>query len=74
MGTPLALVGHAPGAMRHCRTPVGTPLVAGRKVTRFTDSEEEVTGLTKVMPFLVEDELSPREPTSPRPVTSNRTW
>ncbi|MDN3027978.1 type 1 glutamine amidotransferase domain-containing protein [Streptomyces sp. S.PB5] len=56
-GTPMALVCHAPGAMRHCRTPDGTPLVAGRRVTGFTDSEEEVMGLTKVVPFLVEDEL-----------------
>jgi len=44
--------------MRHCRTPDGTPLVAGRRVTGFTDSEEEAMGLTKVVPFLVEDELT----------------
>ncbi|MER5431793.1 type 1 glutamine amidotransferase domain-containing protein [Streptomyces sp. NPDC002588] len=56
-GRPLALVCHAPGAMRHCEKPDGTPLVAGRRVTGFTDGEEEAMGLTKVVPFLVEDEL-----------------
>ncbi|WP_405538887.1 type 1 glutamine amidotransferase domain-containing protein [Streptomyces sp. NBC_00075] len=56
-GKPLALVCHAPGAMRHCKKPDGTPLVAGRRLTGFTDGEEEAMGLTKVVPFLVEDEL-----------------
>ncbi|MGV9213355.1 type 1 glutamine amidotransferase domain-containing protein [Micromonospora sp. RB23] len=56
-GKPTALVCHAPGALRHCTTPDGVPLVAGRRVTGFTDSEEEYMGLTKVVPFLVEDEL-----------------
>ncbi|MFC7245090.1 type 1 glutamine amidotransferase domain-containing protein [Catellatospora aurea] len=56
-GKAIALVCHAPGALRHVKTPEGTPLVAGRKVTGFTDTEEEAVGLTKVVPFLVEDEL-----------------
>ncbi|MFC4534647.1 type 1 glutamine amidotransferase domain-containing protein [Sphaerisporangium dianthi] len=56
-GKPLALVCHAPGVLRHAKNPDGTPLVAGRRVTGFTDSEEEAMGLTKVVPFLVEDEL-----------------
>ncbi|MFC0552531.1 type 1 glutamine amidotransferase domain-containing protein [Planotetraspora thailandica] len=56
-GKPLALVCHAPGVMRHAKNPDGTPLVAGRRVTGFTNSEEEFMGLTKVVPFLVEDEL-----------------
>ncbi|MEU7820628.1 type 1 glutamine amidotransferase domain-containing protein [Catellatospora sp. NPDC049111] len=56
-GKAIALVCHAPGALRHVTTPEGTPLVAGRKVTGFTDTEEEAVGLTKVVPFLVEDEL-----------------
>ncbi|MFB9237627.1 type 1 glutamine amidotransferase domain-containing protein [Plantactinospora siamensis] len=54
---PLALVCHAPGALRHAATPDGKPLVAGRRVTGFTDGEEEAMGLTQVVPFLVEDEL-----------------
>ncbi|MEO3770674.1 type 1 glutamine amidotransferase domain-containing protein [Micromonospora sp. B9E7] len=54
---PIALVCHAPGALRHAKAPDGTPLVAGRRVAGFTDSEEEFMGLTEVVPFLVEDEL-----------------
>jgi len=54
---PVALVCHAPGALRHVTTPEGKPLVEGKKVTGFTNTEEEAMGLTKVVPFLVEDEL-----------------
>jgi putative intracellular protease/amidase len=54
---PVALVYHAPGALRHVKAPDGKPLVQGRKVTGFTNTEEEAVGLTKVVPFLVEDEL-----------------
>jgi putative intracellular protease/amidase len=56
-GKPIALVCHAPGALRHVKTPDGKPLVQGKNVTGFTDGEEEEVGLTKVVPFLVEDEL-----------------
>lgn len=56
-GKPIALVCHAPGVLRHVRTPDGKPLVAGKKVTGFTNTEEEGVGLTQVVPFLVEDEL-----------------
>jgi putative intracellular protease/amidase len=54
---PVALVCHAPGVLRHVKRPDGKPLVEGKKVTGFTNSEEEGVGLTKVVPFLVEDEL-----------------
>jgi len=54
---PIALVCHAPGVLRHLKTADGKPLVQGKKVTGFTDGEEEEMGLTKVVPFLVEDEL-----------------
>jgi putative intracellular protease/amidase len=56
-GKPVALVCHAPGALRHVKTPDGKPLVQGKKVTGFTNTEEEAVGLTKVVPFLVEDDL-----------------
>jgi len=56
-GKPVALVCHAPGALRHVNAPEGKPLVEGKNVTGFTNGEEEKVGLTKVVPFLVEDEL-----------------
>lgn len=54
---PVALVCHAPGVLRHVTTGDGRPLVEGRNVTGFADSEEAAVGLTGVVPFLVEDEL-----------------
>ncbi len=54
---PVALVCHAPGVLRHAKKPDGSALVAGKKVTGFTNSEEEAVQLTHVVPFLVEDEL-----------------
>jgi putative intracellular protease/amidase len=56
-GKPIALVCHAPGVLRHVEAEDGTPLVQGRRVTGFTNSEEDGVGLTEVVPFLVEDEL-----------------
>ena len=56
-GKPIALVCHAPGALRHVKTTDGKPLVQGKEVTGFTNGEEETVGLTKVVPFLVEDEM-----------------
>ncbi len=55
-GKPIALVCHAPGVLHHV-TYKGAPLVKGKRVTGFTNSEEEEVQLTKVVPFLVEDEL-----------------
>jgi putative intracellular protease/amidase len=56
-GKPVALVCHAPGVLRHVTDEDGTPLVQGRPVTGFANTEEEAVGLTDVVPFLVEDEL-----------------
>ena len=56
-GKPVALVCHAPGVLRHVTNEDGTPLVQGRPVTGFANTEEQVMGLTDVVPFLVEDEL-----------------
>ena len=55
-GKPIALVCHSPGVLRHV-TYKGEPLVKGKHVTGFTNGEEEDAKLTKVVPFLVEDEL-----------------
>jgi putative intracellular protease/amidase len=56
-GKPIAIVCHSTGALRHVKTPDGKPLVQGKEVTGFTNGEEEEMALTKVVPFLVEDEM-----------------
>jgi putative intracellular protease/amidase len=56
-GKPVAAVCHAPGVLRHVKGADGQPLVKGKRVTGFTNTEEEAVQLTKVVPFLVEDML-----------------
>ena len=56
-GTPVALVCHAPAVLRDVRSKAGTPLVAGKRVTGFTNEEEAAVGLAEVVPFLLEDAL-----------------
>ena len=56
-GKPVVTVCHAPGVLRHVTGADGRPLVAGKRVTGFTNGEEKAVGLTDVVPFLVEDEL-----------------
>lgn len=55
---PIAFVCHAPGALIHAKLPNGDPLVKGKEVTGFSNSEEEAVQLTKVVPFLLEDEMT----------------
>jgi len=57
VGKTVAVVCHSSGALRHIRNPDGKLFVGGKTVTGFTNGEEEEVGLTKVVPFLVEDEL-----------------
>jgi putative intracellular protease/amidase len=54
---PVGAVCHAPAVFKSTRGADGKPLVSGKRVTGFTNSEEEAVGLTKVVPFLVEDML-----------------
>jgi putative intracellular protease/amidase len=56
-GKPIAIVCHSTGALRHVKAPDGKLLVEGKEVTGFTNGEEQAVGLTKVVPFLVEDEM-----------------
>jgi putative intracellular protease/amidase len=56
-GKPVAAVCHAPGVLRHPKTPDGVSVVQGKAVTGFTNTEEEAVGLTKIVPFLVEEIL-----------------
>ena len=57
-GKPIAAVCHAPAIFRHTKAADGRPLVSGRNVTGFTNTEEAGVGLTDVVPFLVEDMLT----------------
>jgi len=54
---PVGAVCHAPAVFRHTQSTDGKPLVSGRRVTGFTNTEEAAVGLTDVVPFLVEDML-----------------
>jgi putative intracellular protease/amidase len=55
-GKPVAAVCHAPAVLRHVEFE-GEPIVKGKRVTGFTNSEEDAVQLTSVVPFLLEDEL-----------------
>lgn len=55
-GKPVAAVCHAPAVLRHVEFE-GAPIVQGKRVTGFTNTEEAAVHLTNVVPFLVEDEL-----------------
>lgn len=59
-GKPVAAVCHAPAVLRHANGPDGTPLVNGKSVTGFTNTEEAAVGLTDIVPFLIEDMLTSR--------------
>jgi len=54
---PVVFVCHAPGALVKVKLPNGEPIVKGKEVTGFSNSEEEAVQLTKVVPFLLEDEM-----------------
>jgi putative intracellular protease/amidase len=54
---PVAFVCHAPAALVGVKAANGEPLVKGKQVTGFSNTEEEAVELTKVVPFLLEDEL-----------------
>lgn len=56
-GKPVTLVCHAPGVLRHTTDEDGAPLVRGKDVTGFANTEEAGVQLTDIVPFLVEDEL-----------------
>ncbi len=54
---PVAAVCHAPAVLLHVKDESDDPFIEGKKVTGFTNSEEEAVQLAKVVPFLLEDEL-----------------
>lgn len=57
-GKPVALVCHAPAVLKDVQAEDGSPLVRGKRITGFTNSEEEAVHLTDVVPFLLQDKLS----------------
>ena len=57
VGKPVAAVCHGPAVFRHTKMPDGLPLVQGKSVTGFANTEEAAIGLTGIVPFLVEDLL-----------------
>jgi putative intracellular protease/amidase len=54
---PIAFVCHAPAVLKNVKNTDGTPLVKGKKVAGFTNTEEVAVQLTAIVPFLVEDML-----------------
>jgi putative intracellular protease/amidase len=56
-GKPVATVCHAPAVLLKAKAANGDPLVMGKKVTGFSNSEEAAVELTDVVPYLLEDEL-----------------
>ena len=56
-GKPVAAVCHGPAVLRDAKGADGAPLVKGKTVTGFSNTEEAAVGLTDVVPFSVEDTL-----------------
>ena len=56
-GKPVAAVCHAPAVLRHTKAANGEPLVKGKSVTGFSNTEEAAVQLTAIVPFLLETEL-----------------
>ncbi|WP_395626680.1 type 1 glutamine amidotransferase domain-containing protein [Daejeonella sp.] len=54
---PVAFVCHAPAVLVGVKAANGEPLVKGKQVTGFSNTEEEAVQLTNIVPFLLEDEL-----------------
>jgi putative intracellular protease/amidase len=54
---PVAAVCHAPAVLLNAKDSNGEPLVKGKQVTGFTNSEEAAVELTDIVPYLLEDQL-----------------
>lgn len=57
-GKPVAAVCHAPAVFKNAKAENGEPLVKGKSVTAFSNSEEDAVQLTDIVPFLLEDQLT----------------
>lgn len=56
----IAAVCHGPAALLEARDDRGVPLINGRQLTAFSNSEEQAVGLAGAMPFLLETQLRER--------------
>lgn len=54
---PIGCVCHGPAALLHAKDPDGFPLVKGKRVTGFSNREEDLIHLTEIVPFMIEDML-----------------
>lgn len=54
---PIATVCHSPSVLLHIKDSLGEYIIKDKRVTGFSNTEEEAVGLTKVVPFLLEDAL-----------------
>jgi len=54
---PVTMVCHAPGALINVKAENGDPMIKGKLITGFSNTEEEAVQLTDVVPFLLEDEM-----------------
>ncbi|MEO1053336.1 MAG: type 1 glutamine amidotransferase domain-containing protein [Bacteroidota bacterium] len=54
---PVASVCHAPAIFKNTKDTEGNPLIQGKKVTAYSNSEEEAVQFTDIVPFSVEDML-----------------
>ena len=73
-GHPIAAVCHGPAIFRHTKGADGKPLVSGRHVTGFTNTEEAAVGLIGVVPFLTEDILVGNGGVIPKGQIGHRIW
>jgi putative intracellular protease/amidase len=53
----VAAVCHAPAALLKAKSTNGEPLVKGKQVTGFSNTEEAAVELTDIVPYLLEDQL-----------------
>ncbi len=56
-GKPVSSTCHGPAVLRHVVDSTGAPLVRGKRVTGFTNSEEAAVDRVDAVPYLLEDEL-----------------
>lgn len=55
---PIGAVCHGPVALVGATRSDGCPLVAGKRISAFTNTEEQAVGLAEVVPFLLQDRIA----------------